>query len=342
MATGPHLHVLFEFKEGPWGGGNQFLKALASQLRRGGRYAESADDADVIVFNSHHQLDVAIDLRNRFPDKAFIHRVDGPIALSRGRLDLSDRIIFSSNAGLADGTVFQSEWSRKMSLDLGLKPSGRVATILNAPDPAIFGNKTARRQRSTNEKVRLVSTSWSTNPAKGFDVYQWLDAHLDFSAFEYTFVGNSPVEFRNIGCVKPLDSQLLADVLRESDVFITASRNDACSNSLLEAMHSGLPALAVNSGGNPEIVGTGGLLFDRAEEIPDLLRRISASSTPVPAAALPDLESVAAQYEQFASAVFAGLSTRGALRRSGRPLTRQLRVLRKLNAWLSPVRKLWA
>jgi glycosyltransferase involved in cell wall biosynthesis len=61
----------------------------------------------------------------------------------------------------------------------------------------------------------------------------------------------------------------LAEHIKKKDIFITASKNDCCSNSLLEAMSCGLPAIAYNSGGNPEIVKDGGLLFDGKDDIID-------------------------------------------------------------------------
>lgn len=33
------IHILCEFVEGPWGGGNQFLKALRRYLRKKGVYS---------------------------------------------------------------------------------------------------------------------------------------------------------------------------------------------------------------------------------------------------------------------------------------------------------------
>jgi glycosyltransferase involved in cell wall biosynthesis len=63
----------------------------------------------------------------------------------------------------------------------------------------------------------------------------------------------------------------VADLLRAHDVYIAASRDDPCSNALLEALACGLPAAFLRSGGHPELVGEGGLGFAAAEEIPAVL-----------------------------------------------------------------------
>jgi glycosyltransferase involved in cell wall biosynthesis len=63
----------------------------------------------------------------------------------------------------------------------------------------------------------------------------------------------------------------LAEILRGQDIYITASENDPCSNSLIEGMACGLPAIYRNSGGHPELVKSAGLPFNSHEEIPGLI-----------------------------------------------------------------------
>jgi glycosyltransferase involved in cell wall biosynthesis len=50
------------------------------------------------------------------------------------------------------------------------------------------------------------------------------------------------------------DSSRVPELLNAMDVFALPSLNEGMSNTLLEAMASGLPVLATNVGGNPEIV----------------------------------------------------------------------------------------
>jgi glycosyltransferase involved in cell wall biosynthesis len=49
----------------------------------------------------------------------------------------------------------------------------------------------------------------------------------------------------------------VADVLRAFDVFALPSRNEGISNTILEAMATGLPVVATAVGGNPELVTDG-------------------------------------------------------------------------------------
>jgi glycosyltransferase involved in cell wall biosynthesis len=120
----------------------------------------------------------------------------------------------------------------------------------------------------------VITTSWSDNPRKGSEVLTWLDRNLDFDAFEVTFSGRTQARFERIRVVGPLASAPLADLLRAQDVFLAPSRDDPCSNALLEGLACGLPAAFLRSGGHPELVGDGGLGFDEPEELPAVLARL--------------------------------------------------------------------
>jgi glycosyltransferase involved in cell wall biosynthesis len=270
------IHILFEFKTGPWGGGNQFLKALWKQLNERGIAAETPGAADIVLANSHHKLSELAALRRRHPEKTIVHRVDGPIHLIRNRDREVDQVLYRVNRGLAEGTIFQSDWSRRANLDAGMTPRGPSTVIFNAPDPSLF-HPAPEEEASPPERLRLIATSWSPNPRKGFDLYSWLDDNLDFDRFEMTFVGNSPVEFRHIRKLEPLASEELADELRRHHVFVTGSRVDPCSNSLLEALHCGLPALARRDGGHPELIGEAGETFVELPEAIEKLQLVAES-----------------------------------------------------------------
>jgi glycosyltransferase involved in cell wall biosynthesis len=62
-------------------------------------------------------------------------------------------------------------------------------------------------------------------------------------------------------------SDRVADLLNAMDVYVLPSISEGISNSLLEAMASGLATVATAAGGNPEVVvdGQSGLLFPVAD-----------------------------------------------------------------------------
>ena len=267
------VNILFGIKNGPRGGGNQFLKLLREQFIKMGVYTE-LQNADVVLFNSYQDMDAVINAKIKYPGKVFIHRVDGPIRLYNNMQDKRDNIVNITNSYIADGTVFQSQWSREKNYSLGLQPNKYETIIYNCADDSIFNTRYLSEVSKCKDKIKIIAASWSSNIKKGFKVYQYLDEHLDWDQYEMTFVGNSPIEFCNIKHIKPLDSFQLAKKLKESDIYISASQSDPCSNSVIEALSCGLPVLCYNDGGHPELVKKGGLLFDRQEEIPLLLEKV--------------------------------------------------------------------
>ncbi len=259
------IHILFKFQDAPYGGGNQFLKALKKQFEKEKRYEKNISRADVILFNSFQQMDKVIIYRWLFPKKIFVHRVDGPISLYRGKDDRIDELIYYLNQTVADGTVFQSDWSKNRNRELGMK-TVNGAVIVNATDKDLFNTKN-RILFSPKRKTRLMMSSWSDNWHKGFKFYQFLDKHLNLQRYEAVFVGRSPVNFLNIMMLSPMGSAALAAQLKKSDIYLTASENDPCSNSLIEALQCGLPAAYLKSGGHSEIVRRGGEGYSSGKEM---------------------------------------------------------------------------
>lgn len=300
------IHIIFTFQEGPYGGGNQFLKALKKSFESNEAYTDDPAQADVFLFNSFQNLHQALKYKKKYPDKIFVHRVDGPISLYRNSSNHSiDRLIFEVNNFIADATIFQSNFSLQANKDLGMNFNQLNKIIFNAPDNSIFYPDSQKNPDFENRKLKLISVSWSSNMMKGFDVYQYLDKNLDFSKYEYVFVGNSPLKFDNIRQLPPQDSATIADLLRESDIYITASKKDPCSNSLIEALSCGLPAVVLNDGGHPELIGHAGEKFDSPAEIVEKIEKIRHDyNRYVDNLPLYSLADIAKQYSDFIEDVF--------------------------------------
>ena len=289
--------VFHEFHAPPYGGGNQFLLALVRELRERGLAVETnrlSGGTPACLFNSFN-----FDFRRlrRFAREGvrMVHRVDGPIGVYRGFDDGTDDAIARINRELADATIFQSEYSLAKHRELGLDLAS-PAVIRNSVNPAIF-HPPAAREPLPGRRARLIATSWSDNPRKGAEILTWLDRNLDFDGYELTFAGRTPATFRRIEVVGPLPSEALAALLRAQDVYLATSRDDPCSNALLEALACGLPAAYLRSGGHPELVGDGGIGFDDAEDLPDVLRRLTAELDERRAAIrIPPLSDVADRY----------------------------------------------
>jgi glycosyltransferase involved in cell wall biosynthesis len=268
------LALFHEFAASPSGGGHQFLRALVGELERRGLRVELnrlSAGTPACLFNSFN-FDPARLRRFARPGRRMLHRVDGPIGVYRGFDDGTDRTIAAVNAELADATILQSCYSLEKHRELGFELR-EPHVVHNTVDPAIF-HPPPEQPPLDGRKTRLVATSWSDNERKGADTLAWLDRNLDFDRFELTFVGRAPARFERIRVVGPVPSEEVARLLREQDVYLAPSRDDPCSNALLEALACGLPALYRDSGGHPELVGDGGLPFHEDPELPDVLARL--------------------------------------------------------------------
>lgn len=281
---GAPLTVINEFKPPPYGGGNQFLFALIKAWREIGVPVypnRIGPKTRYILFNSYN-FDMKW-LRSKAGNKEssntrrLLHRVDGPIGIYRGQGPELDIEIARINSEIADTTVFQSDFSFRKHIELGLAFKN-PEIIHNTVDPYIFhprGKKSLSERIKSGRKIRIIASAWSNNVRKGVETYRWLDKNLDFTKYEMTFVGRIDATFENIRFISAVPSEPLAELLRESDIYLTASENDPCSNALLEGLACGLPAICLNSGGHPELAGKAGLYFSSAEEIPTLLERMT-------------------------------------------------------------------
>jgi glycosyltransferase involved in cell wall biosynthesis len=270
------IAVFHEFHSPPYGGGNQFLLALVAEFERRSLAVEVnrlSGGTPALLYNSFN-----FDFRRlkRFAREGvrMVHRVDGPIRAYRGFDDGTDSRIVKINQELAVATIVQSTYSLEKHRELGLELRNPVV-IHNSVDPQIF-HPSPTRDPLPGRPLRVIATSWSDNPRKGVDVLEWLDRNLDLDSYELTFAGRTQAKLERIRVVGALSSEPLAELMRAHDVYLAASRDDPCSNALLEGLACGLPAAFRRSGGHPELVGEAGIGFDDPEELPGVLARLAA------------------------------------------------------------------
>ncbi len=298
--TGYKISIINQFAPPPYGGGNQFLLALNKWVKKAG-YDIGPNKIGIntkfVLFNSFNFDMNWLSKKLKKKKYSTVHRVDGPIALYRGEnIDLDKRIV-DFNRSYADYTIFQSNYSYNEHVNLGfLFDDNKIKIIPNAPDPDIF-NSENRKEISKQTKIKIIATSWSSNIRKGQKTYEWIDKNLNFKKYDFTFVGNINAKFENIKIISPKKSEDLASILRDHDIFLTASQNDPCSNAVLEALACGLPVVYFNSGGHPEIVRQAGYSFSKNEEIIDLIKKVVHNYNDLQNKIIvPDIQNVANQY----------------------------------------------
>lgn len=271
------LALFHQFEAAPAGGGHQTLRALVGEFRRRGlRVAFNVipPDGQACLFNS---FNFDVDQLERFaaampPECRMVHRVGAVTSLYRGYDDGTDARVAEINGRFAETTIAISHATIDMYRSIGIElVNPRV--IYNAVDPAIF-NPRGRVRFDRRRRTRIIAASWSDNPRKGGPVLRWLEDVLDWDRYELTFVGNTQESFERIRHLPPVPSHDLAGLLRQHDIFFTATQDDAYSNALVEALSCGLPAVYLDSGGSREAVREAGFAFTAWDEIPERLDRL--------------------------------------------------------------------
>jgi sugar transferase (PEP-CTERM/EpsH1 system associated) len=148
--------------------------------------------------------------------------------------------------------------------------------------------ETAAGQGSTASRSLTIGTVGRLDPVKNQAALLSALAALrpNFPGLRITVVGGGPLrsELEMLADRLGVAGQVTftgarsdtPDLMRAFDVFVLPSLNEGVSNTILEAMASGLPVVATKVGGNPELVADGvtGRLYD-----PDVPGALEAALT---------------------------------------------------------------
>ncbi len=268
------IHIATQLQEKSWGGGNQFLLALKKYFQDVGVYEETVDQADVVLFNSYQEIAKLLKCKKQYPEKKIVYRLGPVFEYHRGKKwKIIDLLMAKIATFVADGVIFQSEWSWHEFVRLGfVKTSYKI--IYNAPGQDFCPAKT---EKHIHTPPRLISMSWSKNINKGFDLFGNLDARVGAGDYDMTFIGNAPFRFEHIKDLGVQEKSRLIVELSSHDIFLAPFRHEACSNAILEALGSGLPVVALDSGANRELVGLGGEVFSDFDEMIHKIDRVVAN-----------------------------------------------------------------
>ena len=271
--------------DGPWGGGNMFVAAIARVLEARGdtvAYDLAAPDIDVIVMTDPRARNPAVSftpgailryLAFRNPRAVVVHRVNecDERKATRG---MNKRLKLANYA--ADATVFIGSWLQ--GLDLWRRQSP-ARVILNGADRRIF-HATGQRPWPGEGPLKIVTHHWGAHRLKGFDVFDRLDGLLAEAPWqgrlEFSYVGRLPADawLANSRVVQPLSGAALADELRRHHVYLTASVNEPAGMHHVEGACCGLPILYRQSGALPEYCTGFGEPFTGPEDFEGALTRM--------------------------------------------------------------------
>lgn len=260
--------------QGPWGGGNQFVKSFSKYLHKKKykiTYNLTNKDIDIILIidprKKKNQISIsmleALEYKKNINKHVKIFLRVNDCDERKNTNHVND--IFIENSKFAYKVIFVSDWLKSIYISKGIDKQ-KSYTIRSAANSSIFYPDFKNHKR---EKFKIVTHHWSANKNKGFDIYKKLDSYLSIdelkNKFEFNIIGNKPLfyNFKNSNYYKPMNDFKIAKILRNCDIYFTASKNEPAGMHFLEGLASGLPILYLDSGGNTEYCKEYGLAIDK-------------------------------------------------------------------------------
>jgi glycosyltransferase involved in cell wall biosynthesis len=199
--------------------------------------------------------------------------------------------------GLYDSVLAVSEQVREFCIQQdGLNPS-KVQTLYNGLEiervSQAASRAAMRRHMEIPEQVPVITSVGNIRKVKGIDVLLEAAGHVcrQYPEAVFLVVGRKSeaqhcreLESRIASLGLTANFKLLGSredvfsILQMSDIFCLPSRSEGLPNALIEAMACGLPCVATNVGGSPEVLahGESGLLVpsEAPEQLAQALTRL--------------------------------------------------------------------
>lgn len=263
---------------GPWGGGNSFVRAfhqyapgMGAELVKPESFANAPD---VILVAGLDNDGYGISAEQAIMYKAMMEgKKDVKLVM---RVNENDARKGTSNVDAAllklmshmDGVVFVSTWLRDYFVELGWKGQND-AVIINGVDKDIF----KPQPKLNNGKLNIVAHHWSDNRMKGADTYEKIDELVGKAPdkFSFTYIGRHKCNFKHTTVVRPLFGKKLGEELGKYDVYVSASVADPGPNHILEALACELLTYVHKDGGGCVEFAGSGRVYNDWEELNEFL-----------------------------------------------------------------------
>lgn len=233
---------------------DNFLKELSIGL----------SDLGVKIVGSEDPCDIHLSVVRGFKKRCKnILRLDG-VYYDKERLSRNKEIVQSIQK--SDGVIFQSEWSKKFVTNMLMVNPKKTSVIYNGVCQSKY--KTGVINKMGFDKVFISVAHWRTNkrPEAIADAFVKLQEKHSNMNLGMWFVGNTDPQMKrnhpNIIYFGNVDHKKLVNLYNSSDYMVHICHLDACSNSVVEGLSSGLPVVCNNIGGTPEIVRDSGIVVD--------------------------------------------------------------------------------
>jgi|18_taG_2_1085343.scaffolds.fasta_scaffold03363_2 glycosyltransferase involved in cell wall biosynthesis len=271
-------------KKEAWGGGSHFITSLCEYLT----------DAGVdVVFNLEEDINVLVmfdpraspdgpglgeiyDYKKANSSAKIVQRInDTDLARHAYGLSPHDKPwrteVFLYANQFVDHTIFISNWVKNHYAKLGYEKRDRSDSVVINGCNSSFFYPAENKERSSGDKLKIVTHHWSDNPMKGADIYRAVDQLCNEDPdISFTYVGRYPKGYspKNTKVIPPTYGKKIGDILREHDIYITGARFEACGMHHLEGAACGLPVIYHKDGGAiNEICSDHGIEISSWEEL---------------------------------------------------------------------------
>jgi len=270
---------------GPYGGGNNFVKAVCEYAPqygyevihsfRGNKGIESNIDAILLIDPRYDELGISIReiaaYKAKFPSTKVIHRIN-ECDKRKGTNDVDKLLVESSK--VADVGCFISEWIMNYFEEW------------HCPKRVVYSGANKEHFHPLNEDVKyfqkklhnaldapinIVVHHWSNNIMKNkftHELDEWIGKNN--KRYTFTYIGRSPDGLKNTIVIPPKWGKELGELLGQYDVVVNSSLWDPCPNSLIESVSCSLPVFVYkDGGGGVEIVekSKAGFVYDNFDHL---------------------------------------------------------------------------
>jgi len=283
------VHFTYRHVDKPWGGANNFIRALHADLLEGGKFSIASsvnDDYDVLFMNQlaagpggdgdliSLQRVRELTGRTRWSSrrkaggrKLVVRAVNlnrhafpaGPRNLTLGWWRDRNTIALLN---MADVAIFQSAYQREFFVEAGYRGNGDVI-IHNGAAASFWIDNPAHPP--LQDRLRLLSSTASPRASKRHDLIARLSL---IDGVEVSHLGAWPdnVNSRSVRLLGMQARDQMVAAMSNSHYFLHPAVKDPCPNTVFEAVCAGLPVVYnPGPGSSSEIVGPCGVALDESD-----------------------------------------------------------------------------
>ena len=272
------IHFTYKHVDKPWGGANNFIRALTHHLIDSGKYrfTDSMEEHSDILFMNElgtgpggmgSRIPLATVKRLKKQGRKLVVRAVnlqwhafklGPRNLLLGWWKDKQTIALLN---MADKVIFQSNYQRSFFIKAGFAGKSSVVIHNGAPDHFL-----SQAWRVTplveGQAIRVISSTASPRPTKRHDLVAALSR---CEGVEVLHCGAWPkdLDSANVKLLGTLTHKQIIEEMKQCHFFLHPAVKDPCPNSIFEAICGGLPVIYnPGPGSSAEIVGKCGIAVD--------------------------------------------------------------------------------